>query len=279
MAKKQAVEKVAEEVAPPTENTPAVRAENAIVPQAEQLSAWGKSQVSAKDIIIPRIMLMQPMSEAVTAGDAAFGDYRESLSNEKLGDSKETFEIVPFHMEKIFVEYDVTKGEGFKDKKFLRVRPITPENENLPYKDEEKDDAGQNVKVSRDKCMNFYCLLVKELEFGGAIPYVITARRSSIKAGKKLATQMFVKNAAAGKTPAAIAIQVLSEKETNDAGTFAIMDVKPSRPAKSEWIVEAFKWLGLVQQGRAKVDEESYVQDEAGGTATAAPAADGPGRF
>jgi hypothetical protein len=255
----------------------AVQQQAAVPMSAQDANAWGTGGISAQDIIIPRVLLLQPMSDAVTNGEGAFGDFRESLSNEKIGDFKEGFEVIPFAMKKVWVEYDVTAGDDFKNKKFHRVVDINPANENLPYKDEEKKD-GKMLKISRDRCMNFYVLLPKDIEMGGAIPHILTARRSSLQAGKKLATQMFVKNISAGKTPASVICKVTATKETNDAGTFAVMDITPSRPALDNHVAEAFKWLSIVQSGKAKEDVESYAADEAA-PSSGASAETGPSRF
>ncbi len=238
---------------------------------AADLSAWGAAPISAKDIIIPRIMLQQPMSEMVTAGDAAFGDLVESLSHVKMGDFKKPLEVVPILMRKIFVEFDVTNGTDMKNKKFLRVVPITPANENLPYEDEEN-----GVKIMRDYVREFFVLPVDELDAGAAMPYTISFRRSSANGGKQLATQMYMKNMNAGKTPASVVVEIAAEKTTSDGNTYATLQVKPLRPAKDSYVMEAFKWLQLINQGSARVDDSSYEQ-EAGGTEM--PQASGPMNF
>lgn len=228
---------------------------------ANSVESWGQSQISSKDIVIPRILLMQPMSEKVTAGDAAFGEFRESMNNEKLGDFNTGFKFIPFHMEKVFVEFNV---EDPDDKKFLRIVPITPDNEDLPYEDEEKGEDGKKFKVSRDRTMNFYVLLPTELKLGGAIPYIISFRRTSLQAGKKLATQMYVKNHAAGVTPASITCEMTCGKQTEDKKTWAVMEVKPAEPTPAEYVQKAFDWLKIVKTGKTKVDEQSYTEEVRG---------------
>ena len=226
--------------------------------EASDLNAWGQAQLTTKDIIIPRILLMQPMSDKVTAGEAAFGEFRESLNNELLGKFEEGFEVVPFHMEKVFVEYDASNP---KKKEFLRITPITPANENLKYEDTEVTPEGKKLLVSRDRAMNFYVLLPQEIEVGGAIPYIISARRTSLNAGKKLATQMYMKNLAAGKNPAAVICKITAKKETNDEGTYGVLDVTPSKATPTEYVAEAFKWLQLIKSGKAKVDEQAFNEE------------------
>ena len=61
-----------------------------------KMDEWGGSPITSQDIILPRILMMQPMSDMVTEGNAAFGEFRESLNGTKLGDFKNPIEIVPF---------------------------------------------------------------------------------------------------------------------------------------------------------------------------------------
>jgi len=237
------------------------------IPTGANVEDWGPSEISGQDVIIPRILLMQPTSDLVVEGEAAFGEFISSLDNTKLGDFKKPFEIVPICMDKAWVEYDVTQGDDFKNKKFLRTVKITPANEAYPYKDTE--DGGK-VKIMRDKCMNFYVLLPSELKIGGAIPYLLSFRRSSIDGGKTLITQMEVKNKMAKKAPAGVICEISAEKKTNDAGTFAITKVKPLKDTPTEYIEQAFYWYKIIKSGAAKVDEESFDRDVEG-TTNAAP--------
>lgn len=261
---------------------------NAVATKEENLpvvgtdaAAWGNSaNISASDIIIPRILLMQPMSEKVTAGEAKFGEFRESLNWEELGNFEKPFRAIPFHLEKVFVEFN---NEDPENKVYLRTVPITPANESLPYEDEEFSvELNKKIKVSRDKCMNFYVLRPDELELGTAIPHIVSCRRTSLQAGKKLATQ-FAKNAQVGKSPAAITMEFSARKQTEDKKTWAVLDVKPVEQTKDKYVVEAFKWMQMIVQGRAKVHAESY-ETEVNGEAKAAKSSGesvetGPARF
>jgi hypothetical protein len=236
----------------------AVKEAAALPAEVGDVNAWGNGGLSASDIVIPRILLMQGMSQKVLDGEAAFGEFRESLNNELLGKFDKGFEVIPFAMRKVFIEYDASDE---KKKRFLRVVPITPKNEDLPYEDEEKNLEGKLIPVSRDRVMEFYVLRPEEIDMGGAMPYILSFRRTGLKNGKKLATQMYVKNTSAGKTPASVIVTVLATKESNNEGTWAVTDVALSRPTPDKYIAEAFKWLQLINQGRAKVDESAYAEE------------------
>jgi hypothetical protein len=254
-------------------------------PNAYDPEAWGQASITSKDVIIPRILLMQPMSPGVTEGKAKFGDFIESMNSEKLGDFENGIKVVPFYMEKVFIEYKITKKAGGKEEReFFRMVPITPVNENAPYEDEALDqESGEMVPISRDRTMNFYVLLVKELEIESAIPHIISFRKSSLNAGKKMTTQMYMKNINAGKNPASMIMSVLSKKQTGvidgNNVTYGVCDVAPVGQTPPEYISEAFRWLQIIKEGKTKVDENSF-NAEAGQEINVGPApSEGTGKF
>ena len=84
------------------ESTEVVETKGTEVVNAEQdLNAWGDAPVSARDIIIPKILAMQGLSELVTDGKAKFGDFVDSVTHQVLGSIDKPLEFVPFHMTKL----------------------------------------------------------------------------------------------------------------------------------------------------------------------------------
>lgn len=236
----------------------AKREKELAIQEAMTSNEWGTGGLTSRDIIIPRINVMQPMSEKVTGGKAAFGEIRESLNNTLLGGFEKPIEIVPFHMEKTFIVFDNSDPE---DKQYLRIEPITPANEDAKYEDEEKNEDGDIIKISRYRTMSFYVLLVDELKLGTAIPHILALSKTSLKAGKKLATQMFVKNINSGKIPPSIVCSLSVQKETQDKKTWATFDIEPKYETNPEHIAEAFKWLKIVKSGAAKVDANAFTEE------------------
>lgn len=232
--------------------------------EAQDMSAWGPAPISNKDITIPYLLLMQPGSDLVTEGGAAFGEFRDSLTQRKIGSMKDSFEVVPVCMRKVFVEYDISTDP--ENKKYLRNYPITPQNENLPYKDTEKNAEGKTIEVSRDYVMQFFVLLVEELKNGGELPYILSFRRKGLRNGKKLATQMYVTNRGAKLPPPGRIIPVYAKKESNDKGTWATPDVilepAQTRITPDEYLVKALEWFKLINSGVAKTDDSALGKEE-----------------
>jgi hypothetical protein len=219
------------------------------------LSEWGveAGSLTSRDITIPKILPMQGLSKKVTARQASFGEFRTSDNNALVGTIDKPIQFIPFYLEKVWIIFHEEKGNF----KFKGLEPITPRNENLPY----EEINAEGVKVRRDRTMNFYVLLADEVEKGGAIPYVISFRRTSLRAGQQLATQMFVKNVEAGKTPASVVCELGGSSQSNDKGTFVVLNVAAKRDSSASEVGTAFKWVKTIKQGQAKVDNSDYAEE------------------
>lgn len=205
------------------------------------VNAFGESQVSAADVIIPKILAMQGLSKLVIDGKAKFGDLVDSLSGEVLGSVDKAVEIIPFHLHKIWI---ISKWNG-KKYEFNSIEDVTPANENKSWEEETAEG-----KFKNEKCFNFYCLRPDDM----SLPYIVGFKGTSQKAGKQLATQMYVKNRAAGKVPPAKVISLGGIKRTNDEGTFIVLDATVARDSKQEEIMECLKWYKTIKSGSTKAD-------------------------
>lgn len=247
----------------------ALESKQSNLPAAESIESWGQSEISAQDLILAKILPMQMMSKSVIDGKATFGELRDSINNSKIGDFTAPADIIPFHMEKVFVEFEM---QGTK-KEFKRIIPIISDATNPGYNDElPYEDVVGGVKISRDRMLNFYVLLPSLINpelaasGGGTLPMIIGFRRSSLKGGKKLATQMFVANAAARKSPAATTMELMSVKTTNDDGTYVVMDTRMKRATTSEEMQAAYYWFKQVKKGSTRVDNSDLVEEDKGST-------------
>ena len=148
---------------------------------APEMQGWGQdTNVTSQDIVIPKILPLQYMSEKVKNNEGVYGEFRDTLNNNLFGDLENPFEVVPIAMEKKWIEFDVvTSKSGQRKREFKQVVPIQDNptlegyNDELPLVEE---------TVERDRIMDFYVLIPSELEEGGAMPYVLSFRRTSLKA-------------------------------------------------------------------------------------------------
>jgi len=232
-----------------------VEAKSNEVANQEMMAAWGETEVSSGDIVIPKIMLMQAMSEAVVADDSTvkMGEFLDSLSGKVIGSHKKPITVVPFHLEKIWIH---SKSSG-KDFEFdsITIAHDPKEHEYIEVVD--------GVEWKHEYCMNFYVIRPGDM----TLPYIVTFKGASRKAGRALATQMFVKNKMAGKIPPAVAMELTAKKESNDKGTYYVWDVSAKRDSTQEEMSTAFDWFKTVNAGGTKAHEEtesvSKATDEA----------------
>ena len=84
--------------------------------------------VDASDIIIPKILLMQAISQLVEQDKAKQGDFIHSLDEVVVGSKEDKpVEFIPLGMYKTLQTYE--------DNKYIKTESLTPENANLPYEE------------------------------------------------------------------------------------------------------------------------------------------------
>jgi len=218
---------------------------------AADMGAWGNRETSAKDIIVPKVLLMQGLSEAVSDEKAKLGDFLYSLDDEVLGGFDKPITFIPFHYERLWI----VKHDG----EFHHIEPVTPANENMPWEELQGSTQVQNIY-----CLNVYAMLEGDL----SLPVIIPFKSTSLKAGKKVVTQMDFKNKAAGLIPPAKAMELSASKVKNDKGTYAVLDCKEVRSSSKEEIAAAFSWYQAVNAGNTKADDSDIASPEINGGST-----------
>lgn len=214
-----------------------------------ELGDWG-APLSTQDIIIPKIYTMQGLSQLVVDDKAKMGNFVDSMTSEVIGDyAKKPLDFIPFHLDKIWIISAKKSGES--DFSFEKIENVTAENEGMPY-----TEIVDGVEYKNEYCLNFYVLRPEDM----SLPYIIAFKGMSRKAGKILATQMFVRNAAAGKIPPAFVMELAGTKDKNDKGTFITLNTKVKRESSQAEIDAAFKWYKTVGAGGVKAHEEQSTK-------------------
>lgn len=235
--------------------------------------------VLKSDIVIPKLLLMQGLSDLVNERKAQQGDFVKSSTAEKYGDDKLPVEFIPLTFQNLWLVAEDTKGDG-KKYEFRRYEPRTAQNEEFPW-----DYIENGTKWKRTKIMSLFALLpkdidaqakmMKEFEETGELPdvdkvllpVVIQFKNTSFKAGKEVAT-LFAKAESISRTlgkpvPAfgtTMRLSCVSDK--NDKGNFFVMKVESAGKTKAEYRDSAANWYSqLLSLGAAiKVDESDVVQ-------------------
>lgn len=217
------------------------------------MDAFGAAPVSSSDVVIPRLRQMQSMSKEVTDGDRKLGDIVDTSAGEVVADFKTTFDFLPFHLHKVWLR-TVHNGSRYaydKDDSNCCIEDVTPANENRSW---EVTIDGKQYK--NEKIFQFYGVRPEDM----SIPYIVSYKSTSMKAGRELVTQMYIKNRAAGLTPCGKVISIGSTKVSNTKGTYAVMANKVGRNATNEEVMKCLEWFKAVQSGEAKASANEETQ-------------------
>ena len=227
---------------------------NAVITAADA-AEWGTKEVSANDLIIPQILTMQGLSQFVVDGKAVMGEFRNSLTAELMGKyDTAPIEVIPFHCQEVFAIHAQTDSGSFE---YHATEPIVKSpmkpgyNDNLPWEDKMLIE-GKMTPIKRIRRYNFFVLLPGELKVGGAMPYFVSFKSTSVKEGKKLFNMMYVRNTAAGLTPASYKFKIGGRKDKNDKGTFIVPTVEQSERTTPEELTQALYWFKKLN-GNAEV--------------------------
>lgn len=219
-----------------------------VPPTAAELLA--EAGVSAADLVIPKLLLMQGTSEYVGDESAEVGDIVNSQTHEVLGGIGKPVEFVPLKLYKTWRIYDMSS----KQPKFLREEPVTAANA-----DQEWEGLEGKTPVRRDQNFNFFILLKSELDAGEAFPCVVSFKRTSMNAGKQLATQLF-KLAALGKLPYSQTVKLGVRKDKKETNTYAVYEFQKGNPCTEVEKTEAQRWLKTLSSVKYTVDAKEEAE-------------------
>lgn len=223
---------------------------------------WDLGQSDSSDIIIPKLVVLQSTSKLVSSEKAQFGDIANTVTGEILGTAREKdkkpVRFIPFKEEKTWTIFEVIGSKP----EFRGTEPRTALNNDLPR---EYEKGGKKFK--RYQTLSYFILLVEDLEKSDMpLPYVVSFRSTSFKAGRVLSTHFLMCKAALqrGKVvpPPATVFELSGTKTSNDKGTFYIMDVKDVGVAKPEWVGISAQWLKTMKTKSYQIDESEVAEVE-----------------
>ena len=238
--------------------------------------------VLKSDVVLPKLLLMQGLSDLVSERKAQQGDFVRSSTAEKLGDNTTPVEFIPLTFQNLWLVSEDQKGDG-KKYEFRRYEPRTALNENDPW-----DYIEAGTKWKRTKIMSLFALLPKDIEAQAKmlkefeetgempdvdkvlLPVVIQFKNTSFKAGKEVAT-LFAKaesiSRTLGKTVPAFGttMRLSCVSDKNDKGNFYVMKVESAGKTKAEYKDSAANWYSqLMSLGAAiKIDDSDVSVEEA----------------
>lgn len=230
------------------ENTlPALSEANKAMTVSDAMASTG---ISSNDVVVPKLLLMQNTSESVGDGKVQMGDIVNSENLEVLGNDKSPVEVIPLRLYKTWRVYDT----NINPPKFVAQYPVTPKNEKQDWEGVESIN-GENIPVRRDLCFNFFVLLSRDVESGDGFPHVISFKRTSMQAGRQLATHLFKKHAL-GKLPFIETVKIAVKKDKKDKNTYAVLQIEKGNPTTEAGLVCSKEWIGVLDNLMQKVDEQ-----------------------
>ena len=266
----------------------AVKAKQEVAMSAEEAEMFGSldySTTEIKDLLIPKVLLMQGSSNFIKEGaDCKVGDLVKSTTGEIYGSVREKdykpLKFIPIYMFKTWVKQEKIPAPNGSDKlQWVETTPVTPENSNQQWNQEEMID-GQMRRFKLTKNINFYALLERDFTNPIAVPHVITFRGTSARGGAVLedwfaqcrAAQM-AKIAKDEKgnlmVPFAKIFELGGKMEKNaDDQSWFVLNTKENSPSTPELISMAFSWYKTVSKSK-HTDIDNSDDKAAGATAHA----------
>lgn len=214
-------------------------------------------QIDSSDILIPKILLMQPASEAVADEKAALGDYINSVTLEKVGSIVQPFEFVPFWHNKV---WDIVNKD--ENNEWMRTEEFKPGEDNLPW--EFKDEAGTNC--ARIKRLNFFGFIPEKVAQGEILPMILSFKSTSYREGTKILTQWKL-NMSKNVVPFASSFEIAGEKRKNEKNqSYCVANVMLKTPAVSDEMLNlCMKWYKDIKHTKVqvKVDDSDLKAKDA----------------
>ncbi|MCX7928947.1 MAG: hypothetical protein N2558_04700 [Patescibacteria group bacterium] len=212
-----------------------VKQENCDVPCFAQDDI--KSNFLPTDLSIPKLWLLQAMSDVVVEGKAKIGDFWLTSHSEPIKNPIFT----PILYKKVCFVSSKTTGskDRFKLESIFQVKTV--EDEKLPW-----NETVNGKDIKREYAFVFFGML----EGHDTLPVSFTLKSTSYKSGQKMATQMYVVNKMSCKNavyyPSAVKFKLLSKTEKGDDGSYAVVDVKVESTTTNEEQTTCFNWYNVL---------------------------------
>lgn len=189
-------------------------------------------EVTHKDLMIPKLLLMQGQSKLVSSGEFKLFDLVNNVNMEVVADLAKGVDVLPFFCKKVWT---ISKFENGKYN-FCRTEDVNHTNLSKQYEE----------TIDGHKYKNEYTFMFYVLTDINDLPAVLSFRGQSESEGKKLYTAMFVVNKQLGMLPCGKWMTINPDKKSNAKGTFAVLKSKPSRLATSDEKSVAVRWLSSI---------------------------------
>lgn len=236
----------------------------------EAANTSGGEEILSGSIVIPRLLIMQGLSELVTERKAVLGDIVRSQPVEILGNPEKPVKFIPITFNN---EWMLSEKVGAKFE-FRGMEKMTAANEHLPW--EFKKDG---VDWKRTKVVNLYVLLPSDIEAEKAelakaangempdpdkvlFPLLLSFRSTSFPAGKDIVTH-FAKAKHFGVKGYVSTMELSCYQDKNDSGSFYVAKVTKCGQTSKDYLAACESWYNILQTRKVEVTpmEEEKVSN------------------
>jgi hypothetical protein len=214
----------------------------------------GGEEIIRADALIPRLLLMQGLSDFVSDRKAQQGDMVRSTTIEKLGDPEVPVELIPITYQNRWRLEEEIKGKF----EYRGTEARTAKNDDQPW-----EFMHQGAKWKRTKVIDLYAVLPQDIaaeqnekkrfqETGELpdlnktlMPVLVSFRASSYQAGKKI-VDIFMKAQNFGVQPHHYKTKLKCHQESNDKGTYYVFDLEGTKPVTTDEKEISDRWKALL---------------------------------
>jgi len=256
------------------ENTgAAANAVSNIAAQAMELAKRGDQfGLSASDMRIATLLLMQPPSAFVNENKAKLGDIVHNDNEQVVGGLDKAIEVVPLYKFETVRVYDMTD----KSPKFAYEVPYKKGDrvEKEGQEEIQTPEGKRRAPVKRYHTINFFLLLVDEIEKGESMPVLVRFKSTSFTAGNKMASYLW-KKMYFGKLPYEQTAMISVEKRQNEKKqTWASFCFAEGKPTSEAGKVVAQQMLAQINSQKYTINdrfEEADIESETQAAPTVVP--------
>ena len=203
-----------------------------------------------EDILMPRIAILQGLSELVTEGKGSTGDLADSLSGENLG-TEITF--IPLFLFKTRVMFEIGEGLVMMSRNGLTITQASEKYKDRvgqPCDDVPESQWDGSTPPLLSKVLNFPVLLNGKVN---EMPICASFLRTGMKAGKILTSLI----ARSGEDAFARKYKLSTKMDTNAKGTYAVPVIELVGPCSDKEYAAAKKWHSRMREKTIDVDMEN----------------------
>lgn len=300
----QAAKPTAPKMQPPVQKPAAPKAPTQALTTQKPAGALAVAQPTVKsnalqgDLTIPRVLLLQQMSELVKQRKGFPGQIVTSPEGRVLGginhpgEPSTYFNVIPLAMS---TSWTIMAKEG---NRWIGTEPRTVENDSLPW--EFTNEEGEDCK--RIKTVDLIALLESDvageatgsvevdedgvpidLDAAVVMPKAFSFRSTSFVAGKAVSTFFAKVQSASAQHPNTrpwrFMLPIGCIEDSNEHGDFYVFDVGGTQKTPKEYHEIAAKWYEQVQRSSVKIEDEAVAESQASENIQARPAKGGKAHF